>query len=417
MSITTREFLEEAALTKEVVDRFLDPDAAVHAVTAERSEHNWAAFDAELGYRLHDSVVKDGLDGSYSIYRYHPSGERKMLNFAEQPCRINTYGNSFTQCHQVSDGETWQEYLAAHLGEPIRNFGVGGYGVYQAYRRMLREEKTKSSAEYVILNVWSDDHFRSIYKWRWIHIPGFRVHLPKKDLSKTEACMFHANPWSYLRLNPENGKFEECENPYSTPESLYQLCDKEHVYETFKDDFDVQAFLAQQHATDIKPEILQKTAEVLEIPADFSSPEAISKTAQALLQACALRASMYIVDRARAFAETEGKKLMILLSYSSGDVIHACRNVPRFDQIFVDYLRENEFLFVDALHKHVEDFKVFSCSPEEYVQRYYIGHYNPRGNHFFAFAVKDAIVKWLEPKPPTYREKGPSLQTLAAKLA
>ena len=33
------------------------------------------------------------------------------------------------------------EYLAAHLGEPLRNFGVGGYGVYQAYRRLVREER------------------------------------------------------------------------------------------------------------------------------------------------------------------------------------------------------------------------------------------------------------------------------------
>jgi hypothetical protein len=50
--------------------------------------------------------------------------------YADKKCRINTYGDSFTQCHQVSDGETWQEYLAAHLGEPVRNFGMGGYGAY-----------------------------------------------------------------------------------------------------------------------------------------------------------------------------------------------------------------------------------------------------------------------------------------------
>ena len=49
--------------------------------------------------------------------------------------------------------------------------------------------------------------------------------------------------------------------------------------------------------------------------------------------------------------------------------------------------------------------------------RYYIGHYNPRGNHFFAFAVKDEVVEWLEPKPPTYREGGPSMRRTAAELA
>ena len=31
--------------------------------------------------------------------------------------------------------------MAATLGEPVRNFGVGGFSVYQAYRRMLREEE------------------------------------------------------------------------------------------------------------------------------------------------------------------------------------------------------------------------------------------------------------------------------------
>lgn len=76
--------------------------------------------------------------------------------YADQKPRINTYGNSFTQCHQVSDGETWQEYLAAHLGEPIGNFGTGGHGVYQAYRRMLREGGSEHGTEYLILYIWGE---------------------------------------------------------------------------------------------------------------------------------------------------------------------------------------------------------------------------------------------------------------------
>ena len=132
--ITTRQFLRDAVLTREMVDRFLDPDAL-----------NFTMFDSELGYAPRDYVMHDGIDGSYTINRFLPSGQRRPLNFVGLPCRINTYGNSFTQCNRVSDGESWQEYLAAHFGEPIRNFGVGGYGVYQAYRRMLRMEKTKSN--------------------------------------------------------------------------------------------------------------------------------------------------------------------------------------------------------------------------------------------------------------------------------
>jgi hypothetical protein len=95
---------------------------------------------------------------------------------------------------------------------------------------------------------------------------------------------------------------------------------------------------------------------------------------------------------------------MILLSYDNGTVMRACQGLPRPDQILVDFLKEKNILFVDGLTAHVQDFKAFRLSAKEYVDRYYIGHYNPQGNHFFAFAVKDALVNWLEPKPIAYRQ-------------
>jgi hypothetical protein len=412
MSISAREFLAEAILTREMVDRFLDPDVP-----------NWAIFDAELGYVLRDSVIRDGMDGCYTVSHYTASGERKMLNFAGQPCRVNAYGNSFTQCHQVSDGETWEEYLAAHLGEPIRNLGIGGHGVYQAFRRMLRHEK-RQPAEYLILNVWSDDHFRNIYTWRWLHVVEFRRGFAE-TFSAQGAYMFHCNPWAHMRLNLETGQFEEHPNPYPTPESLYQLCDEEHVYESFKDDFDVQALLALHRVTDTDTAILKRAADAMGLPVDLSSPEAVAKTAKTLLWTCAVRSSMYVVEHAQAFARRERKKLLILLSYSSLDVVNACHGRPRCDQIFADYLRERGIPFVDVLQKHVEDFEWFGCTPEEYIQRYYIslmghqhyGHYSPTGNHFFAFAIKDDLVRWLDPTPPAYRPGGPCLTCLASTLA
>ena len=68
------------------------------------------------------------------------------------------------------------------------------------------------------------------------------------------------------------------------------------------------------------------------------------------------------------------------------------------------FLRENGIPFVDLLEKHVEDFRSFRITPQEYVNRYFIGHYKPLGNLFFAFAVKDAVAQWLDPKPIAYRE-------------
>jgi hypothetical protein len=70
------------------------------------------------GVPLGRYLPKDGIDGSWTISTAQDNGQRTSWMYNDRPSRINTYGNSFTQCHQVSDGETWQEYLAAHLGEP-----------------------------------------------------------------------------------------------------------------------------------------------------------------------------------------------------------------------------------------------------------------------------------------------------------
>jgi hypothetical protein len=389
MSTTTRDYLASAVCSREGLDRFFDANA-----------HNWATFDAELGYVRQPSVQRNGLDGSFAIRRDGPLGERRMLSYPTQPCRITTYGNSFTQCDQVSDGETWQEYLAAHLGEPIRNYGVGGYGVYQAYLRMLREE---ADSEYVILNVWSDDHYRSIYSWRTLHMPGYGKMLRDTAAVEDSGYMFHANPWAHLRMNLDTGVYEEQSNRCPTPESLYRLCDANHVVEAFQDDVEVQARLAIQGATDVRVGLLQRLADALELPTDFSSPDATAKTGGALLTAYALRSTMWVVEKASEFAASTGKELMVVTSYMSSDIVAACHGRPRFDQPFVDYLADKSVLFVDSLAKHVEDFVQFRCTPEEYAARYYIGHYAPTGNHFFAFSIKDEVVAWLDPKPPAYR--------------
>ncbi|MHC4403983.1 MAG: hypothetical protein ACYTG0_30360 [Planctomycetota bacterium] len=46
----------------------------------------------------------------------------------------------------------------------------------------------------------------------------------------------------------------------------------------------------------------------------------------------------------------------------------------------------------------------FQVDVKDYLAQYYIGHYNPRGNHFCAFAIKDRLVEMLDPKPVPYRK-------------
>lgn len=394
--ISTREFLEGAVLPRVVVDNFL-------------TGIEWSVFDPITGYRHNDAVVKYGMDGSYAFSSYGPHGERKMINWACKPCRINTYGDSFTNCSQVSDGETWQEYLAAHIGEPVRNFGIGGTGVYQMYRRMLREEATSASAEYIIFNIFGDDYHRSLHKWRWIMIDSFRENFIKNyDFDKTgrvkSFVRFQATPWSYVRVDPDTGDVVEHENPYPTPRSLYKLCDKEHVYEEFKDDIIVQIRLAAKNGRFEQPQMAQQLMKVLNISGDISDPAECRRIANELYTKSAMKVSIYAIKKAKEFCDKKSKKFMVLLTYSAGQIVDIYNGKPRYNQEFIDFLKSENIHFVDFADVHLEDFKSFNVSIEDYLKRYFIGHYNPAGNHFFAYSIKDTVVKWLEPKPPAYRE-------------
>ena len=237
-----------------------------------------------------DSYRDDGLDGSRTYHTYERTGARTRVNFPNEQARIRTYGNSYTHCDQVNDGETWQEALAAHLGEPIKNHGVGGYSVYQAYLRMKKVERNHPAA-YIILNVFDDDHFRNLDGFR-----SFRVRDPLEG----------TNP--HVRVRVEKNQVEERPNVCARPEDVYKLTDV---------DWHLQG----------------------------ESP---------------------------------------------------------FDQELLDYLQTRSYPFVDSREAHVAEFKTFRLDPETYLRRYYIGHYNPAGYSFFAMAMKNKIVDWLNPRPRTY---------------
>lgn len=213
----------------------------------------------------------------------------------------------------------------------------------------------------------------------------------------------HCNPWPHIRLDLNTGRAVEAENPYPTPQSLYRLCDKDYVYETFRKDLTVQFLVAQRMGSGFDLAMLKTIADALKISTDFRTPKATAETASLLEVEYSMRTTMHVIEKAQEFARQRKKKLMVLLSYDGGEIARACQGLPRPDATFIDFLEQNRVLFVDTRAKHVKDYKAFALSPQEYVLRYYIGHYKPQGNHFFAFAVKDAIVNWLDPKPIAYR--------------
>ncbi|MCI0361867.1 MAG: hypothetical protein L0211_25580 [Planctomycetaceae bacterium] len=355
------DYLRPLLLAREDVDRWLKQQA-----------FPFCKYDAELGYLHIDRDFPEGLDGAVCQYRYDKQGARRMFAHAGEPCRINSYGDSYTSCEQVSDGETWQESLAAHLGEPVRNYGIGAYSVYQEYLRMLREEK-HAPARYIIFNIFHDDHVRNLHGWQ-----RFKFGVNRKSPSPTVP---------HLVVDLDKGTITQRPNPCPTAQSVFELCDLDRVYSMFREDFYLHNRLMRA----------ARKANGEPVPDTDYDDEPLLKHG--------ILGSTWILDRIDEFAKTNGKLMLYVLSYSARAIAQFIKTQRRLDQALVDYLNEARLPYVDLLEAHAADVARFKGTPEEALSRYFVGasgHYNPLGNHFCAFTIKDALVRLLDPKPPAY---------------
>jgi hypothetical protein len=287
------------------------------------------------------------------------------LNFPDQTARITSYGNSFTMCNQVNDGETCQEYLAARLGEPVMNFGVGGYSVYQAYLRLLREEKRMPS-ECIIFNIWEDDHYRNLDAWKSIRKGSISI-------------MGNGFAMPYLEVEDGGNRVVERPNPTPTPESVYHLGDPVWVEEDGQSD--------------------------TEVDVGFRSTGGGSRLRELQLEHSrkALRSTEFLVEQLIGYAAENGKKILFVLSYTDGYILDRINGDARWDESFVAFLEQTGVPVADMSQAHLTDYREsYSCSPEDYLGRFFIGHYNPVGNHFMAMAIRDQVASLLDPRPPAY---------------
>ncbi len=381
-TIDVRSYLKEILYTRKEVDDWLAGKA-----------FPFSKYHPEFGWLLNNGHFRDGIDDSRSAYTYSGSdGERMMSNYNDKPCRINTYGDSFTQCHQVSDHETWQEVLAAHIQEPVRNYGIGGWSVYQAYLRMLREEK-RHPADYIIFNIYEDDHRRNLDAWRNIRV--------KKHPQHIEATL------PFVKVDMKKDQIIEYKNPCPTPESIYKLCDLDETYKLFRDDFVLQIMLAHRNSemnnTETGYKELKKLIKTHGIETNLDNSKTLDHHAFEIHQEAAIFSSKKIVEKIEKFAKAQGKKVLYVLSFPGSSVAEFIKEGKRSDHEFVSFMKEQNLLYIDLLEEHARDFRLFNLDMEAYIDRYFIGHYTPLGNFFCAHALKERLIDMLEPKPIPYK--------------
>ena len=382
--------MQAAAMThlqavKPSAERIADFCAAEGA--AERVGNGWV-YDALCGWTLVNAWRAGSIDGSRGFYHYDAplpgavDRPRRVVNSRGLPCRIHSFGDSFTHCDQVSDGETWQEFLAGHIQEPVKNFGVGGYSVHQACTRMERVELGPETATHIILNIYDDDHFRNLDALRSIRSPGT------------------GQPFTlpHLRVEPNTRVIEERPNLIADRAAVWQLRDDAFLLEHFGDDPTLRAVLGATASDADRAAAVEASRNNVNFGIDGA--------AAAGHTALALASSRHVVAKVAALCEKIGAKLLVVLSFSQPVMAAALRGEPGFDRSFVDWLSAQPFRSVDMREAFVAKFARSNLEADAFLKPFFIGHHTPLGNFLTAHALKDAVVQWLgEPKPAPYAGK------------
>tara|TARA_B100001093_G_scaffold520394_1_gene615404 strand:- start:2577 stop:3791 length:1215 start_codon:yes stop_codon:yes gene_type:complete len=112
-----------------------------------------SSFHPELGwYRKPGSTGEEvGVNGKV-FYSIDTDGSRKKI-FANKPTKIATFGDSFAFCRQVNDEDTWQSQISKRLCVNIQNFGVGNYGLDQAFLRFNLSRLSKDTNVIIVMFV------------------------------------------------------------------------------------------------------------------------------------------------------------------------------------------------------------------------------------------------------------------------
>ncbi len=127
-------------------------------------------FDELLGWTVGPNRTSE--DGLYFSSREGLRSPKPGIAFADSSasCRIALVGDSYTLGQDVRFEDSWGHQLELRLGEKcqVLNFGVGGYGVDQAYLRYLRDVRPWQP-DIVIFAFINQDVVRTMFVYSFLN--------------------------------------------------------------------------------------------------------------------------------------------------------------------------------------------------------------------------------------------------------
>ncbi|HUS95636.1 MAG TPA: hypothetical protein VMX97_02735 [Hyphomicrobiaceae bacterium] len=182
------------------------------------NKHVSGSFDPELGWspRPHSTGVDETSEVS-KTYTIDALARRLNPGFEDHQSTVSVFGDSYAFCRMVNDDETWPHFLSKELGVNVQNFGVGNYGIDQAYLRLKREIEHGNVNSRIVIVAFVPEtisrihsYWRHFYEYgnilafkpRFILKDGELVLHPQIASNKAELAKYHEKIEEIRRVDP-----------------------------------------------------------------------------------------------------------------------------------------------------------------------------------------------------------------------
>ncbi len=97
------------------------------------------SFDKKLGWDRKASTSGHEISNRKTFFTINQLGFRGGKKFKVN--KMSVFGDSFAFCRYVNNHETWEHHLSKKIKGNVSNYGVGNYGLDQAFLKYLRYKK------------------------------------------------------------------------------------------------------------------------------------------------------------------------------------------------------------------------------------------------------------------------------------
>jgi hypothetical protein len=341
------------------------------------SENQKSALKQFLEAKKGERVRQDPILGWISISEINSAGMRDNREYEKTPLpgivRISAFGDSFTYGSDVALGETWAKQLPAM--EPsieVLNYGVGAYGLDQAYLRYLRVG-TEYHPHIVFIGYMSENIARNVNVFRAFYTGSYRNVIFTKP-----------------RFKISDGKLVLVQNPVSTFEDHehFLLNDKEVLTKLGANDYHYQTnynkgeldCLPTVRLTKVFWSTVNKTIfnPILQLDGVYN------------VKSEAYQVTLKIFDAFYRKALENGALPVILIFPDTEEQKRSRKRKNRRYAPLLSYFRDKGYYFIDTLD-----------ALELYESRYTIreltrawGHYSPVANRIIAEHIFKHLRNW-----------------------